>query len=174
MGGMVASVVCPLQVCVADLANAPTDLIDANRGPRIRSFVGRGDSHEACTDGLLPSPFADADSLIQLFLDKTIQSYGLAALLGAHSASQQRFLGPSRPGAPQDSTPGVWDTLYYEETLGSAPPRVLRFPSDIVLSEDPRVYPEFLAFASPGGQKHWNDVFSNRGGYRRVPMSRVY
>ncbi|KAK5658919.1 hypothetical protein OQA88_1734 [Cercophora sp. LCS_1] len=153
MAGTVATVVCPL-------------------GPRIRSFIGRQDSHAPCTDGLLPDVFSDADTLIELFRAKTIQPFGLAALLGAHSTSQQRFVDPSRFGDPQDSTPGVWDVAFYKETLGRAPPRVFKFHSDIVLSEDPRIYPEFRAFAGAGGQQHWNNDYARE--YVRLSLLGVY
>jgi manganese peroxidase len=140
MASTTATVVCPL-------------------GPRVRSFVGRKDSSVPAPDGLLPSPFADADNLISLFQNKTIEPNGLIALIGAHTTSQQRFVDPARAGDPQDSTPGVWDVLYYKETLASdAPARVFKFPSDINLSKDPRTAGEFQAFAGPGGQQHWNEV----------------
>lgn len=115
---------------------------------------------------------SDADTLIDLFRAKTIQPFGLAALLGAHSTSQQRFVDPARFGDPQDSTPGVWDTAFYSETLGRAPPRVFKFHSDIVLSEDPRIYPEFRAFAGPGGQEHWNNDYARE--YVRLSLLGVY
>ena len=66
MGATVATVTCPL-------------------GPRIRSFVGRKDNPIPSMDGLLPDVTASADSLIQLFEDKTIKPHGLAALVGAHT-----------------------------------------------------------------------------------------
>jgi hypothetical protein len=138
MGATVATVACPL-------------------GPRIRSFVGRKDSPMQATDGLLPDVNAPADSLIQLFEDKTIKPHGLAALVGAHTTSQQRFFQPQRALDPQDSSPGVWDVLFYGQTLDPNPPkRVLKFPSDIVLSTHPRIASEWKDFAA--SQDHWNDV----------------
>lgn len=140
MASTTATVVCPL-------------------GPRVRSFVGRKDSSVPAPDGLLPSPFASADNLISLFRNMTIEPHGLTALLGAHTTSQQKFVDPARAGDPQDSTPGVWDVLYYKQTLDSnAPKRVFKFPSDINLSNDPRIATEFKEFAGPGGQQHWNGV----------------
>ncbi|KPM39637.1 hypothetical protein AK830_g6937, partial [Neonectria ditissima] len=141
MGATVATVVCPL-------------------GPRVRSWVGRKDSSTPAPRNLLPSPYADADTLIQLFMDKTIGPDGLIALLGAHTTSQQNFVNASRAGDPQDSTPGVWDVLYYQQTLGTAqtPERVFMFPSDINLSKHPRTSPAFQAFAGQGGQGLWNNV----------------
>lgn len=150
MGANVATVVCPL-------------------GPRIRSFVGRIDNPVAAQDGLLPDVLASADSLISLFEDKTIKPHGLAALLGAHTTSQQRFFDVQRALDPQDSTPGVWDVLFYGQTLDPNPPkRVLKFPSDVVLSTHPRITSEWQDFAGPGGQDHWNDDFAKE--YVRLSM----
>ncbi|KAI3530793.1 peroxidase [Colletotrichum filicis] len=142
MGANVATVVCPL-------------------GPRIKSYVGRKDSANGSPDGLLPSPFQPADQLIQLFRDKTIGPHGLVALLGAHTTSQQNFVNTTRAGDPQDSTPGVWDVLYYKETLSpNSPPRVFKFPSDIAISQHPETAKEFKEFAGPGGQHHWNEDYA--------------
>lgn len=92
MGANVATVVCPL-------------------GPRTKTYIGRKDNSKAAPDGLLPPVDASADFLIKLFQDKTIQPNGLVALLGAHSTAQQRFVDPRRVGDPQDSTPGVWESV---------------------------------------------------------------
>lgn len=88
-------------------------------GPRMRFFIGRKDSDKAAPDGLLPPVDGSADFNIRLFQDKTIQPNGLAALLGAHTTSRQKFVDPSRAEAPQDGTPGVWDVLYYQQTTAA-------------------------------------------------------
>ncbi|KAF3807003.1 hypothetical protein GCG54_00007257 [Colletotrichum gloeosporioides] len=137
----VATVVCPL-------------------GPRIRTYVGRKDSSKPCPNDLLPPVTGSADFLIELFENKTIKPHGLTALIGAHTTSQQRFVDPSRAGDPQDSTPGVWDVKFYAETLGSAPARVFKFASDVVLAKDSRISAEFQAFAGSGGQAHWNQDYA--------------
>lgn len=144
MGANVATVVCPL-------------------GPRTKTYIGRKDNPKPAPDGLLPPVDASADFLIKLFQDKTIQPNGLVALLGAHSTAQQRFVDPRRAGDPQDSTPGVWDMLYYNETINpNAPARVFKFPSDIKLAADPRMSRLFTAFAAPNNaaQLPWNLVSS--------------
>lgn len=141
MGANVATVVCPL-------------------GPRVRTFVGRKDSNRPNADNLLPSVFADAESLIKLFEDKTIKAHGLAALVGAHTTSQQHFVDPKRNLDPQDSTPGVWDVKFYGETTGSAPKRVFKFPSDVALAAHPKISDEWAEFAGAGGQEHWDEVYS--------------
>ncbi|KAI1753230.1 heme peroxidase [Xylaria castorea] len=143
MGANVATVVCPL-------------------GPRIRSFVGRVDSAVVNRAELLPSPFAEAVDLIRLFRDKTISPHALVALLGAHTTSQQRLTNATRAGDPQDSTPGVWDVLYYEETYGSieAPDRVFKFPSDVALAKYSVTATEWVSFLGTAGQGHWNTDYA--------------
>lgn len=131
-------------------------------GPRIRVFVGRKDNKAAAPDNLLPSATASADSLISLFQDKTISPHELAALLGAHSASKQFNFDTSKSGAPQDGTPGVWDVLFYNETVENTPAKVFRIPSDIALSAHPKVSDEWTKYRAPNGvgQSHWNEVSS--------------
>jgi hypothetical protein len=137
MEANVATVVCPL-------------------GPRVRTFVGRPDSTKPALNNLLPNVFADADSLIELFENKTIRAHGLTALVGAHTTSQQHIVDPTRAGDPQDTTPGIWDVNFYSQTTGITPPRVFKFPSDVKLSVHPRISVEWSQFAS--GQNHWNEV----------------
>ncbi|KAI1308822.1 peroxidase [Xylaria venustula] len=143
MGANVATVVCPL-------------------GPRVRSFVGRVDSAVVNKVELLPSPFSEAVDLIRLFRDKTISPHSLVALLGAHTTSQQRLTNVTRAGDPQDSTPGVWDVLYYEETYGTVntPERVFKFPSDVALAKYSVTTSEWISFLGSGGQDHWNEDYA--------------
>ncbi|TLS30385.1 hypothetical protein PpBr36_03798 [Pyricularia pennisetigena] len=152
----VATVVCPL-------------------GPRVRTFIGRKDSSVPAPKGLLPPVDGSADFLIEMFRNKTIEPHGLAALLGAHTTSQQRFVDPSRAGDPQDSTPGVWDILYYQETLKqvSVPEKVFMFQSDVVLSQHPLIKQEFSLFAAKDlGQSHWNFDYARE--YIRLSLLGVY
>ncbi|KAF9878517.1 ligninase H2 [Colletotrichum karsti] len=149
----VATVVCPL-------------------GPRVRTFIGRKDSSVAAPPNLLPDVNSPADTLIDLFNNKTISSYGLISLIGAHTTSQQRFVDPSRAGDPQDSTPGVWDVKFYSETIGNAPPRVFKFNSDVALSKYPSTSGQFAAFAGPGGQAAWNAAYAHE--YVRLSLLGVY
>lgn len=161
-------------VSMADLIQfgANHAVVTCPLGPRIRSFVGRKDSKVAAPDGLLPDAKASADSLISLFEDKTISGHELAALLGAHSASKQFFFDKTRAGAPQDSTPGVWDVRFYNQTLESAgvPKRVFRIPSDIVLAQHPSMANEWAKFRLPNnvGQKHWNEDYATA--YTRLSL----
>lgn len=138
-------------------------------GPRLRFFVGRKDSNRPNTDGLLPLARDNAEYLINLFADKTISPHELTALVGAHSTSQQFHFDPSRRGAPQDSTPGVWDVNFYNETVQNTPRGVVRFPSDIALAAHPKVSDEWTKFRAGNGvgQKHWNEVSPVCHGHQR-------
>ncbi|TQV90810.1 hypothetical protein V2A60_002491 [Cordyceps javanica] len=154
MAANVATVVCPL-------------------GPRVRSFVGRVDSSEPSPDGLLPSENDSADALIALFGNKTIDAADLVALVGAHTTSQQFGVNASRAGDPQDSTPGVWDTAFYGETLDAqAPQRVFKFQSDVNLSRDPRTSAVWNRFVGARGQRPWNPSYARA--YVRMSLLGVY
>ncbi|TQW00798.1 hypothetical protein V2A60_001839 [Cordyceps javanica] len=143
MGATVGAVVCP-------------------QGPRVRSFVGREDNPKPAPRGNLPSPFGSADDLVQMFSDKTISPRSLIALLGAHTASQQTKVYPNRTGAPQDTTPGVWDTLYYRQTTARHPPApIVRFVSDTNLAAHPRTKAYFGVYGhEPTGQTLWNEDYA--------------
>jgi hypothetical protein len=140
-------------------------------GPRVRTFIGRQvsrfssgrdkqdanscnqDATQAAPDSLLPNPFSDADTLINLFQDKTISPHDLTALVGAHSNSKQFSTSPKDFGEPQDSTPGVWDVSFYNETLQPSPKEnTFRLASDVVISQDPRTSDYWQKFI--GGQRH--------------------
>ncbi|KAF3032114.1 hypothetical protein E8E11_001735 [Didymella keratinophila] len=132
-------------------------------GPRIRTFVGRKDSSKANMDGLLPGVNDSADTLIKLFQAKTIGPHEVVALLGAHTTGQQFNVDPNRGAAPQDGTPGVWDNLFYNQTLGLGPlPKaVMRFPSDVVLASDPRTSAKWRKFSmGKEGHEHWNEDYA--------------
>ncbi|KAM0236855.1 hypothetical protein ACHAPO_004897 [Fusarium lateritium] len=120
------------------------------------------DSTKANLGGLLPRVDSDALTLINLFKDKTIGPDDLVALIGAHTTSQQHHINIDRDGDPQDSTPGVWDILFYQQTLDqNAPKRVYKFASDEVLSQHPLTKPAFEAFASGStGQAAWNEDYA--------------
>jgi len=127
-------------------------------GPRVKTFIGRKDSTTAAPNGLLPDANADAASLSKLFTDKGFDDVDLAALLGAHTTSNQFSFDPSRSGASQDTTPGLWDVKYYGETL-NPPAGIVVFPSDSKLARFDRVGKEFQGFV--GNQGKWNGKFAD-------------
>jgi manganese peroxidase len=139
VGANVAAVTCPL-------------------GPRTRTFVGRKDSSRPAPKNLLPKVDDSPDALVRLFRDKTISAEGLIALVGAHTTSQQHFVDPSRAGAPQDSTPGVWDVAFYGQTKARVSLKILKFESDIALSNFSQTSRIWDAFTGPRGQQPWNTV----------------
>ncbi|KJX94219.1 ligninase h2 precursor like protein [Zymoseptoria brevis] len=138
-------------------------------GPRIRFFAGRKDSRVPAVEGLLPSVTAPADELIKQFRAKTIEPHELAALLGAHSTSTQKFVDPTLAGRPQDSTPGIWDVKYYNETIQERPRRIFRLQSDVALAAHPSMKDEWMDFIDPvDGQDHWNSDYATA--YTRLSL----
>lgn len=146
-------------VSMADLIQfgAVHAVVTCPLGPRIRFFAGRKDSSVPAMEGLLPSVTAPAEELISLFRAKTIEPHELTALLGAHSTSTQRFVDPSLAGRPQDSTPGIWDVKFYNETIQTRPRKIFRLQSDVALAAHPSMKDEWMKFIDPvNGQDHWN------------------
>ncbi|KAL5411752.1 hypothetical protein PMIN06_010818 [Paraphaeosphaeria minitans] len=129
--------------------------------------VATVDNAKAGPTGLLPDVNDSADKIVKLFLAKTIDPHDLAALVGAHTTSQQHFVNTARDGDPQDSTPGVWDVKFYGETVSTAPKRVFKFASDILLSKDARVKEEWQEFINDS-QDHWNEDYAKA--YTRLSL----
>ncbi|KAB5559693.1 heme peroxidase [Coniochaeta sp. 2T2.1] len=73
-------------------------------GPRVKTFIGRKDSTTSAPPGGLPNVFDSAANLASLFAQKGLDAEDLAALLGAHSTSTQKFVDPSQANKSQDST----------------------------------------------------------------------
>lgn len=139
--------------------------ISCPKGPRVRTFIGRKDATKAAPPGLLPDVHDSADKIIALFQNKGISAHDLAALLGAHATARQRFV-DTRPVAvnkPLDTTIGVWDVEFYNDTLNnaagsSASQKVFVLPSDKVLSQHPKISDEWKSFV--GEQEHWNEDYA--------------
>lgn len=133
--------------------------ISCPKGPRVRTFIGRKDATKAAPTGLLPDVHDSADNLIALFERKGFSAHDLAALVGAHATAKQRFVDPSKAGMPLDTTPGVWDVEFYNDTLQNPPSeKIFVLPSDKVLSVHPKVSDEWKSFV--GDQKHWNEDYA--------------
>jgi len=124
-------------------------------GPKMPFYSGRQDSTTPSQDGQLPSVHGSGDGLLAMFTAKGFTATDLAALIGAHTASQQFFVDRQRAGAAQDSTPEVWDVAYYGQTLeGTAP---FTFESDKNLANQEEVKGPFKGFV--GNQAGWNGAF---------------
>ena len=126
------------------------------QGPRIAFFAGRKDATQAAPPGLVPEVHDSEQNLIDLMMDKTINARDLTALLGAHSSAKQFHVDVETPeGIQIDSTPGIWDTNFYNETLKESPsPGVFRFASDDVLSRSENMTAIWESFV--GQQALWN------------------
>ncbi|CBX91673.1 hypothetical protein LEMA_P071810.1 [Plenodomus lingam JN3] len=91
-------------------------------GPRVRALVGRRSSDSAAAEGQIPGSRDAVEDILGAFRAKGISAGELVALLGTHSVAQQRFDDPSQAGQPLDSTPWVYDSVFYKETRsGQAP-----------------------------------------------------
>lgn len=149
------------KVSFADLAQYAHNhaTITCPKGPRIRTFVGRPNAKQANPTGLLPDTHAPADELIALFERKGFTPHDLTALVGAHAAGKQRFVDPAQAGKPFDTTPGIWDVNFYNETLQNPQnPDIFVLPSDKAFSQHPRMRSEWLSFV--GNQPHWNEDYA--------------
>lgn len=151
-------------ISMADLIQfgANVGTVACPQGPRVRTYVGRKDGTQASPDDTMPLQTWAADELLPLFADKTISPQGLVSLVGAHTTSQQRFAYPERALEPQDSTPGVWDVVFYQETMNpNTPQRILKFPSDVHLADDSRTKNTFAFYADEDwGQAMWNEGYA--------------
>ncbi|KAI1262076.1 peroxidase [Xylariaceae sp. FL1019] len=147
-------------ICINDVEISQPENNVLQTISHVKSYVGRNDNSFTNHFELLPSAADNADHLIELFKNKAILPHGLTALVGAHTSSQQIFFDTSRAGDPQDSTPGVWDVRFYNQTLfpQSAPKRVFMFPSDFSLSVHPNTHTEWVKF--PTDQEDWNEDFA--------------
>jgi hypothetical protein len=90
------------------------------------------------------------------FTSRGFTAEDLGALMGAHTVSRQFIAAPAEAGASQDSTPDVWDNVYYSDTLAQKAP--FSFPSDISLSQDSMVGPFFSKFGKD--KAAWDDSFA--------------
>ncbi|CAK7203843.1 hypothetical protein SEUCBS139899_006592 [Sporothrix eucalyptigena] len=160
---------------MADLIQlaAMTAVVSCPGGPRMRFYVGRVDNTNPAQDNLLPDPLSGADTIAALFAAKTFTPGGLAALIGAHTVSQQFYVAPAQAGASQDVTPGVWDNNYYNVTLAATPPAgVYRFPSDVALAQSSGAAATFQFFGTQAGRSVWQTAFASE--YLRLSLLGVY
>ncbi|EAT90802.1 hypothetical protein SNOG_01153 [Parastagonospora nodorum SN15] len=124
-------------------------------GPTVPVKIGRKDSDQANTQGILPGPRAESGDLIKLFASKGFSPIDLAALIGAHTTAKQRISDPAQAGASLDSTVGTWDNKYYSETKNGGAPFTL--PADKSISQNPITAIPFGTFAISKGA--WDFAF---------------
>jgi len=147
-------------ITIADLIQVASSvaIVTCPGGPVVTTFVGRKDSSKANPGGGLPDVHAPGSNLFKLFQNKGFDAVDLAALLGAHSTSKAFKQDDIPASTPQDSTPGVWDVKYYQETL-TPPTGVKPFASDVSLAAHPQVGKEFKGFVNNQGK--WTGKFAD-------------
>jgi hypothetical protein len=113
-------------------------------GPVTQTFVGRKDATAAAPPGQLPPADAPGDEALAKFKAQGFTAEDLGALIGAHTTSRQFVTDPSKAGASQDSTPGIWDILYYTQTILKKAP--FTFQADANLAVQAEVGPVMQRF----------------------------
>ncbi|KAI0672336.1 heme peroxidase [Trametes maxima] len=133
-------------------------------GPRLQFLAGRSNVSQAAPDGLIPSPIAGVDSILDRMADAGFSADEVVDLLASHSVAAQEHLDASILGSPFDSTPATFDAQFFVETLlnGTAYPGdsssfaeeksplagEFRLTSDAELARDPRTACEWQSFVN--------------------------
>ncbi|KAI9062854.1 class II peroxidase [Trametes sanguinea] len=135
--------------------------------PQLAAFVGRVDATQPAPDGLVPEPFHTPDQIFSRLADASQGEFDeilTVWLLVAHTVAAANDVDPTVPGSPFDSTPEIWDTQFFIETLlngttfpgtsnnqgeVAAPVQgLLRLQSDFAISRDNRSACEWQSFVN--------------------------
>ncbi|KAL7281661.1 hypothetical protein ACG7TL_004978 [Trametes sanguinea] len=135
--------------------------------PQLAAFVGRIDATQPAPDGLVPEPFHTPDQIFSRLADASQGEFDeilTVWLLVAHTVAAANDVDPTVPGSPFDSTPEIWDTQFFIETLlngttfpgtsnnqgeVAAPVQgLLRLQSDFAISRDNRSACEWQSFVN--------------------------
>ncbi|KAH9993976.1 manganese peroxidase precursor [Russula vinacea] len=100
--------------------------------PRLQFLLGRPNATAPAPDNTVPAPFDSTDTILARFAD--------AGFILTKCCSSSLDIDPSAPGAPFDSTPGMFDTQFFVEVQlpESALEGEIRLQSDAELARDPR------------------------------------
>ncbi|KAI0953184.1 hypothetical protein AcW1_010351 [Taiwanofungus camphoratus] len=85
--------------------------------PRLRFYAGRPEAIAPSPPNLLPLPTDPVEKILSRMADAGFNAGDTVALLAAHSIAVQKTIDPSIPDSPLDSTPRIFDTQFYLETL---------------------------------------------------------
>jgi len=132
--------------------------------PRIKFFMGRPPAKAAAPDNLIPEPFDSVDKILARFSDAGFSPSEVVALLASHSVAASDNIEPGLRGLPFDSTPELFDTQFFIETMlkgttfpgpggnegeVKAPiPGEIRIASDENLARDPRTACDWQTLAT--------------------------
>ncbi|CDO72539.1 Class II peroxidase [Trametes cinnabarina] len=135
--------------------------------PQLAAFVGRVDATKPAPDGLVPEPFHTPDQIFARLADASQGEFDeilTVWLLVAHTVAAANDVDPTVPGSPFDSTPEIWDTQFFIETLlngttfpgtannqgeVAAPLKgLLRLQSDFAIARDNRSACEWQSFVN--------------------------
>lgn len=131
-------------------------VISCPGGPTTTTYIGRTDATAPAPENELPAPNVSAADALSHFQAQGFTAEDLAALIGAHTASREFNTDAAKAGTPEDSTPGLWDLLYYIQTLlGTAP---FTFVSDKNLAQSSTVGPYMKKFSL--NKPAWDRAFA--------------
>ncbi|KAJ7022300.1 manganese peroxidase 1 [Mycena alexandri] len=80
-------------------------------------MFGRVDAKAPAPDGTVPEPFQDVKTILARMADAGFSPSELVALLASHSIAGADDVDANFSGLPFDSTPSVFDTQFFVETL---------------------------------------------------------
>lgn len=86
-------------------------------GPRLQFLAGRSNISRPSPDLLVPEPSDSNDVIFARMGDAGFSPNEVVDLLASHSVAAQDRVDPTIPGTPFDSTPGVFDSQFFVETL---------------------------------------------------------
>ncbi|KAF5354502.1 hypothetical protein D9758_012405 [Tetrapyrgos nigripes] len=85
--------------------------------PRLEFLAGRPNVTQPSPPDLVPEPSDPIDQILKRFADAGFTPNELVALLASHSIAAQDHVNPNIAGSPFDSTPGLFDSQFFIETL---------------------------------------------------------
>ncbi|KAJ3147434.1 hypothetical protein HDU86_007984 [Geranomyces michiganensis] len=144
---------------VTQLSGALATVI-CDMGPQMPFRVGRYDAVAPNPENRLPNVHDTVDNIVARFLDMDprLDHIMVSALLGAHSTGKQRHTDLERVGFPLDTTPDVWDILYYSEAMQDVQGAgTARLPVDYTFGHDPKTRPVYRFYSV--NEDDWNKDF---------------
>ncbi|KAI0063645.1 manganese peroxidase 3 [Artomyces pyxidatus] len=101
--------------------------------PRLEFLLGRPFPTAPAPDLMVPEPFDSVTKILARFADAGFSPAEVVALLASHTIAAADHVDPSIPGSPFDSTPAVFDSQFFIETMlnGTAFPGTAGNPGEV-------------------------------------------